>query len=196
MSKSSKTGFDRSEYSTKSRKRRTAKGDDMLPEYDFSNAVRGKYYERYRQSTNVVLLDPDVAEVFPNAAAVNEALRLRVTLADAKASRDQTQTGRPTKALQPTSSRPISEKLARSKRLAAERQCVRPHSRQMAMRGNVRRRFYTEYAWAFDLIIDRPVRKESATIVSWLIERRVRPGADVLDAGCDVVLRCGLRKFR
>ena len=40
----------------------TRNGDDMLPEYDFSNAVRGKYYERYRQGTNVVLLDPDVAE--------------------------------------------------------------------------------------------------------------------------------------
>ena len=38
--------------------------DDMLVEHDFSNAVRGKYYECYRQGTNVVLLDPDVAEVF------------------------------------------------------------------------------------------------------------------------------------
>jgi uncharacterized DUF497 family protein len=37
---------------------------DMLPEYDFSRAVRGKYYERYRQGPNVVLLDPDVSEVF------------------------------------------------------------------------------------------------------------------------------------
>jgi len=46
------------------------------------------------------------------------------------------------------------------------------------------RPFYTEYAWAFDLLIDRPVRKESATIVAWLIERGVRPGGDVLDAGC------------
>ena len=53
----------------------TRNGDDMLPEYDFSNAVRGKYYDQYRQGTNVVLLDSDVAEVFPNAAAVNDALR-------------------------------------------------------------------------------------------------------------------------
>jgi SAM-dependent methyltransferase len=53
-----------------------------------------------------------------------------------------------------------------------------------AMRGNLLRPFYTEYAWAFDLLIDRPVRKDSATIVAWLIERGVRPGADVLDAGC------------
>lgn len=61
--------------------------DDMLPEYDFSKAVRGKYYERYRQGTNVVLLDPDVADVFPNATAVNDALRALVVVADANASR-------------------------------------------------------------------------------------------------------------
>jgi predicted RNA methylase len=54
----------------------------------------------------------------------------------------------------------------------------------MDMRGHLRRPFYTKYAWAFDLLIDRPVRKESAAIVAWLIERGVRPGADVLDAGC------------
>ena len=68
-------------------KPQTSNGDDMLPEYDFSNAVRGKYYQQYRQGTNVVLLDPDVAEVFPNATAVNDALRLLVAVADAKASR-------------------------------------------------------------------------------------------------------------
>jgi hypothetical protein len=70
-------------------------GDDMLPEYDFSAAVRGKYYERYQKGTNVVLLDADVAEVFPNAASVNEALRLLVSLADAKASRAQATARRP-----------------------------------------------------------------------------------------------------
>lgn len=46
------------------------------------------------------------------------------------------------------------------------------------------RPFYTEYAWAFDLIIDRPVAKECATIAAWLVERGVRPGAAILDAGC------------
>lgn len=46
------------------------------------------------------------------------------------------------------------------------------------------RPFYTEYAWAFDLIIDRPVRKECAAIVAWLIEREVLPGSSLLDAGC------------
>ena len=49
--------------------------DDMRPEYDFSGAVRGKYYERFRQGSNVVLLDPDVSEAFPNSESVNQALR-------------------------------------------------------------------------------------------------------------------------
>ena len=52
--------------------------DDLRPEYDFSQmkgGVRGKYVERYRQGTNLVLLDPDVAEAFPDAKAVNDALR-------------------------------------------------------------------------------------------------------------------------
>jgi SAM-dependent methyltransferase len=47
-----------------------------------------------------------------------------------------------------------------------------------------RRPFYGEYAWAFDLLIDRPVRKECAAIASWLVERGVLPGAALLDAGC------------
>lgn len=47
-----------------------------------------------------------------------------------------------------------------------------------------RRPFYAEYAWAFDLIIDRPVRKECAVIARWLIDRGIRPGAEVCDAGC------------
>ena len=49
--------------------------DELLPEYDLTDGVRGKYVERYRQGTNVVLLDPDVAEKFPTSEAVNEALR-------------------------------------------------------------------------------------------------------------------------
>ena len=49
--------------------------EDMLPEYDLSGGVRGKYVDRYRQGTNVVLLDPDVAARFPDSKAVNEALR-------------------------------------------------------------------------------------------------------------------------
>lgn len=52
------------------------------------------------------------------------------------------------------------------------------------MNTNFRRPFYAEYAWAFDLIIDRPVRKECGAIATWLVERGVRPGAALLDAGC------------
>ena len=49
--------------------------DTMRPEYDFSKAVRGVTAARYAEGTNVVLLDSDVAAIFPNARAVNEALR-------------------------------------------------------------------------------------------------------------------------
>ena len=52
--------------------------DDLRPEYDFSQmkgGVRGKYVERYREGTNLVLLDPDIASAFPDAKAVNDALR-------------------------------------------------------------------------------------------------------------------------
>ena len=62
----------------------------MLPEYDFTGAVRGKYYEHYRQGTNVVLLDADVAAVFKDSAAVNDALRLLVSLAQVKVPRPHT----------------------------------------------------------------------------------------------------------
>ena len=55
--------------------------DDMLPEYEFSNGVRGKHHEAYKAGTNVILLEPDVAKVFPDSAAVNRVLRLLLTLA-------------------------------------------------------------------------------------------------------------------
>jgi uncharacterized DUF497 family protein len=48
---------------------------EMQAEYDFSPGVRGKYARRYAQGTNVVVLDPDVAKLFPNAEAVNKSLR-------------------------------------------------------------------------------------------------------------------------
>jgi hypothetical protein len=48
---------------------------DMLEEYDFSGGIRGKYAQMYAEGTNVVVIDPDVAEYFPNHEAVNEALR-------------------------------------------------------------------------------------------------------------------------
>jgi hypothetical protein len=50
--------------------------DDLQPEYDFSDAIRGKYYQRYQDGSNVILLDPDVAR-----ESVNRALRLLLELA-------------------------------------------------------------------------------------------------------------------
>jgi len=47
----------------------------MRPEYDFSGAVRGLTAARYAKGTNVVVVDPEVLDVFPDSVAVNEALR-------------------------------------------------------------------------------------------------------------------------
>jgi hypothetical protein len=58
--------------------------DDLRPEYDLSqlkNRVRGKYAERYKRGTNLVLLAPDVAQAFPDSESVNEALRLLIKVA-------------------------------------------------------------------------------------------------------------------
>ena len=59
--------------------------DDMRPEYDIRGGVRGKYYERYRAGTNVVLLERDLAQVFRDSESVNRALRLLVNVAQASA---------------------------------------------------------------------------------------------------------------
>ena len=53
----------------------------LREEYDFSSGVRGKHYESYRRGTNVVLLEPDVAEVFKDSATVNSALRALAKIA-------------------------------------------------------------------------------------------------------------------
>jgi len=55
--------------------------DEMKPEYDIRGGVRGKYYDRYRQGTNVVLLEPDVAAVFHDSESVNRALRVLIDAA-------------------------------------------------------------------------------------------------------------------
>lgn len=49
--------------------------DEIRDEYDFSDGVRGKYVERLRNGSNLVLLDADLAAEFPGDEAVNEALR-------------------------------------------------------------------------------------------------------------------------
>lgn len=55
--------------------------DEMRAEYDISGGVRGKYYEQYMRGTNIVLLDPDVAEVFHDSESVNQTLRLLMNIA-------------------------------------------------------------------------------------------------------------------
>lgn len=58
--------------------------DELRPEYDetiLKDGIRGKYVQRYQAETNVVMLDPDVAQAFPTPQAVNEALRSLLHLA-------------------------------------------------------------------------------------------------------------------
>ncbi|OQX01131.1 MAG: hypothetical protein BWK80_60605 [Desulfobacteraceae bacterium IS3] len=61
--------------------------DDLRPEYDLSKlkgGIRGKYAQKYKEGTNLILLEPDVAEVFQDNKSVNEALRLLIKIADTK----------------------------------------------------------------------------------------------------------------
>ncbi len=66
------------------RKARRGSVDEMRPEYDFASmkgGVRGKYIRRLRSETNLVLIEPDLAKVFPTEEAVNEALRIVLRMA-------------------------------------------------------------------------------------------------------------------
>ena len=54
--------------------------DEMLDEYDFSKGIRGKYAEEYKDGVNIVKLDNDVREFFPDTKSVNEALRTLIKL--------------------------------------------------------------------------------------------------------------------
>ena len=58
--------------------RKAKRDDEMRSHYDFSGGVRGKYAPRYAEGTCVVVLAPDVAAMFPDSIAVNEALRTLV----------------------------------------------------------------------------------------------------------------------
>lgn len=62
---------------------------DMLDEYDFSDGVRGKYVERFPEGCNVVVLDPDVAEVFTDSESVNQALRALAEIIRKQAEKEQ-----------------------------------------------------------------------------------------------------------
>lgn len=59
---------------------RTKPTVEMLDEYDFSKGERGKYAKRYAEGTNIVVLAPDVAEVFGDSESVNDALRALVKI--------------------------------------------------------------------------------------------------------------------
>lgn len=64
--------------------KRTKGSGDLRSEYkrsDFGVLVRGKYAERLQESSNVVVLDPEIADLFPNAASVNTALRALAEIA-------------------------------------------------------------------------------------------------------------------
>ena len=66
------------------------KSSDLRPEYkrsDFGTLVRGKYAKRLQESSNVVVLDPEIADLFPNAASVNPALRALAEIARRSGSR-------------------------------------------------------------------------------------------------------------
>lgn len=62
-------------------KKKSEKDDDMLDEYDFSQGIRGKYSNRFKDGSNVVVLSPEIAEIFPDSESVNRALRLLVEIA-------------------------------------------------------------------------------------------------------------------
>jgi hypothetical protein len=71
------------------KKARSRRQDELRPEYDLSelkHPVRGKYHARALAGSNVVLLDADVAKVFPTAESVNEALRMLLMLARTRVS--------------------------------------------------------------------------------------------------------------
>ena len=67
------------------KKVRADMADDLRPEYDLrqllKRGIRGKYLKRYRAGTNLVLLEPDVAQAFSSEQAVNDTLRLVIQLA-------------------------------------------------------------------------------------------------------------------
>ena len=69
-------------------KRADNDSDELRPEYkreDFGPIVRGKHAARMKESTNIVVLDPDIADAFPNAEAVNQTLRQLLELAKSSA---------------------------------------------------------------------------------------------------------------
>lgn len=69
---------------------KTIETDDLRPEYDFSDGVRGKHYQAYKEGTNLILLDPDTSKVFKDSESVNHALRMLIKLAGKETKRNIT----------------------------------------------------------------------------------------------------------
>ena len=77
-------------FMTEARRLRNEIAYDMRPEYNLSGGVRGKHHKAYQEDTSVVLLEPDVAQVFRDSAAVNRALRMLIDLANEEVQRNLT----------------------------------------------------------------------------------------------------------
>ena len=71
--------------------RKAIKKDDLRPNYDFSESVRGKHYKAYREGTNLVLLDPYISELCKDLESVNHALRMLLELAGKEVKRNMTE---------------------------------------------------------------------------------------------------------
>ncbi len=74
------------------KKRATRTVDDLRPEYDLASLtgrIQGKYYERARAGSNLVLLEPEIAKAFPDSRSVNEALGLLLRVARSEGHRAQ-----------------------------------------------------------------------------------------------------------
>jgi hypothetical protein len=85
--------------------------DELRPEYDLSKlkgGVRGKYYERARAGTNLVLIEPDLTDVFPDTDSVNRALRLLADTAEAAVGHTQRVRRTPNKRLKRTTGKPAA----------------------------------------------------------------------------------------
>ena len=77
--------------------KKVKQSDELRPEYrreDLGQGIRGKYFESYQKGTNLILLNPDVAKVFPTEAAVNEALRSLIAVAQKSTGLTTHSTGR------------------------------------------------------------------------------------------------------
>ncbi|HEU4340636.1 MAG TPA: hypothetical protein VFU31_03615 [Candidatus Binatia bacterium] len=85
--------------------------DELRPEYDLSKlkgGIRGKYYEQARAGTNLVLIEPELASVFPDTDSVNRALRLLADTAEAAAGHTKRVRRKPSKRLNRTSGKPAA----------------------------------------------------------------------------------------